>query len=77
MLDSFCDFLMTQGKAENTVKSYRQAVGDYMKWYEATFGAPMEQLYRANVLDYISYLRMVRKLATSSTGTAFTAAAMS
>lgn len=66
MLDSFCDFLMTQGKAENTVKSYRQAVGDYMKWYEATFGAPMEQLYRANVLDYISYLRTVRKLANRS-----------
>ena len=46
MLEQFCAFLVDQGKAENTLSSYRQAVGDYMKWYEATFGEPMEQLYR-------------------------------
>lgn len=39
MLDSFCDFLVTQGKAENTVKSYRQAASDYMRWYEAPLGS--------------------------------------
>lgn len=66
MLDRFCEYLAAQGKAENTVKSYRQAVGDYIKWYEATFGEQVQQLYRANVLDYISHLRTVRKLTNRS-----------
>lgn len=66
MLDRFCEYLAAQGKAENTVKSYRQAVGDYIKWYEATFGEQVQQLYRANVLDYISHLRAVRKLTNRS-----------
>ena len=35
MLEQFCAFLVDQGKAENTLSSYRQAVGDYMKWYDA------------------------------------------
>lgn len=66
MLNEFCDYLAEQGRAENTVKSYRQAVGDYIKWYRVTFGEEVQQLYRANVLDYISYLRTVRKLSNRS-----------
>lgn len=66
MLDTFCEFLTEQGKAENTVKAYRQAVAGYMEWYAATFGEQVRQLYRANVLDYISYLRTVKKLANNS-----------
>ena len=66
MLEQFCSFLQEQGKSENTVKSYRLSVDGYMKWYEATFGEPVQQLYRANVLDYISYLRTVKKLANRS-----------
>lgn len=66
MLDAYCDYLTEQGKAENTVKAYRQAVGEYMKWCEMTFGEQVQQLYRTNVLDYISYLRTVRKLANRS-----------
>ena len=66
MLEQFCSFLQEQGKSENTVKSYRLAVDGYMKWYGATFGEPVRQLYRANVLDYISYLRTVKRLANRS-----------
>ena len=66
MLDEFCDFLEEQGKAKNTLSSYRQAVKDYLIWYEATFGEPMQQLYRANALDYISYLRTVKQLSNRS-----------
>lgn len=66
MLEQFCSFLQGQGKSENTVKSYRLAVDGYMKWYRATFGDPVRQLYRANVLDYISYLRTVKRLANQA-----------
>lgn len=62
MLDGFCNYLTEQGKSENTVKAYRQAAGEYLRWYEAAFGEPTRHLYRANVLDYISYMRTVRKL---------------
>ena len=62
MLDGFCEYLRQQGKSENTVKSYCQGVKEYMRWHEETFGKRMKMLIRANVLDYISYLRTVKEL---------------
>ena len=62
MLDGFCEYLRQQGKSENTVKSYCQGVKEYMRWHEETFGKRMKMLLRANVLDYISYLRTVKEL---------------
>lgn len=66
MLEAFQTFLVGQGKADNTVKSYCQAVGAYLKWYEETFGQQAGGLYRANVLDYVSYLRTVKELSNKS-----------
>ena len=62
MLDGFCEYLRQQGKSENTVKSYCQGGKEYMRWHEETFGKRMKMLIRANVLDYISYLRTVKGL---------------
>ena len=62
MLDGFCEYLRQQGKSENTVKSYCRGVKEYMRWHEETFGKRMKMLIRANVLDYISYLRTVKEL---------------
>lgn len=62
MLDGFCEYLRQQGKSENTVKAYCQGVKEYMRWHEETFGKRMKMLIRANVLDYISYLRTVKEL---------------
>ena len=62
MLDGFCEYLRQQGKSENTVKAYCQGVKEYMRWHEETFGKRMKMLIRANVLDYISYLRTVKGL---------------
>ena len=62
MLDGFCEYLRQQGKSENTVKSYCRGVKEYMRWHEETFGKRMKMLIRANVLDYISYLRTVKGL---------------
>lgn len=62
MLDGFCEYLRQQGKSENTVKAYCQGVKEYMRWHEETFGKRMKMLLRANVLDYISYLRTVKEL---------------
>ena len=57
MLDEFCEYLRQQGKAENTIKAYRQGMKEYMRWHEESFGKEMKLLLRANVLDYISCAR--------------------
>lgn len=69
MLEGFCDYLAEKGSAKRTVETYGQAVCGYMEWYQASFGEPFQKLYRANVLDYISYLRTVRKLVNRSVNT--------
>lgn len=69
MKQRFCEYLAAKGCAKKTVDTYGQAAGGYMEWYQATFGMPLQRMYRANVLDYISYLRTVRKLANRSVNT--------
>lgn len=69
MLDEFCEYLRQQGKAENTIKAYRQGMKEYMRWHEESFGKEMKLLLRANVLDYISYLRAVKGLSNRSVNT--------
>lgn len=66
MLDGFCEYLRRQGKSENTVKAYCQGMKEYMRWHEETFGKWMKMFLRANVLDYISYLRTVKGLSNRS-----------
>ena len=66
MLDGFCEYLRRQGKSENTVKAYCQGMKEYMRWHEETFGKRMKMFLRANVLDYISYLRTVKGLSNRS-----------
>lgn len=76
MLEEYRAFLVGRGKSENTVKSYCLAVGAYLKWYEETFGLKRAgRLYRANVLDYISYLRTVKELSNRSLNAAVAALA--
>ena len=69
MKERFRDYLAAKGCAERTIETYGQAVEGYMEWYQETFGEPLQRLYRANVLDYISYLRTVRKLVNRSVNT--------
>ena len=66
MLDGFCEYLRRQGKSENTVKAYCQGMKEYLRWHEETFGKRMKMFLRANVLDYISYLRTARRLSNRS-----------
>lgn len=67
MLEEYRAFLVSRGKAENTVKSYCLAAGAYLKWYEESYGLKRAgRLYRTNVLDYISYLRTVKELSNRS-----------
>lgn len=61
LLEEYNIYLSDSGKSENTVKSYTLHINGYMKWYEETYGSVCTKLYRANILDYISYLRNIKK----------------
>ncbi len=60
MLGKFSDYLARKGKLPNTIVTYCRDVSLYLKWCQATFGQPPTRLYRANVLEYISYMRNVK-----------------
>lgn len=60
MLEKFSQYLAQQGEQPNTVSTYCRDVGLYFRWCQTTFGQPPIKLYRANVLEYISYMRNVR-----------------
>ena len=54
MLNEFKQYLLGIGKSENTALNYCDKVKLYFKWCRDSFGSEPQQLYRANVLDYIS-----------------------
>ncbi len=60
MLKSFSLYLHTMGKSPGTVSVYSQNISQYLRWCEETFGERPTQLYRANVLEYISYMRNIK-----------------
>lgn len=61
MITEFHNYLRSIGKTENTAKNYCDKVGLYFKWCRDSFGNEPQQLYRANILDYISYMKTIKK----------------
>lgn len=61
-MDEFRKHLLELHMADNTAKAYMGAVAAYANWYHDSFGeaAPM-RLYRPNIQDYISFLRVLTK----------------
>ena len=61
MLNEFKQYLLGIGKSENTALNYCDKVKLYFKWCRDSFGSEPQQLYRANVLDYISYMKTIKR----------------
>lgn len=61
MLNEFKQYLFGIGKSENTALNYCDKVKLYFKWCLDSFGSEPQQLYRANVLDYISYMKTIKR----------------
>lgn len=61
MLDEFKQYLLGMGKSENTALNYCDKVKLYFKWCLDSFGSEPQQLYRANMLDYISYMKTLKR----------------
>jgi len=58
--NEFADYLRKLGKSENTIKTYCHDIEQFFRWCRGSFDDEPRQLYRANVLDYISYMRNVQ-----------------
>jgi len=61
LVEEFKDYLEQQGKSKNTINSYILHIKGYYNWYSESFGSECSSLYRENILDYISYLRNIKK----------------
>lgn len=61
MLDQFKDYLTKDGKSTNTIECYFRHIHGFSNWHFESFGTSFERLYRVNVLDYISFLRNIKK----------------
>lgn len=59
MLEKFKEYLFELGKSENTTEAYRRDAALFLAWCRDSFGEEPRQLYQANVLEYISYMRSV------------------
>lgn len=61
MIEKYKEYLQQDGKSDNTIKSYLLHINGYKIWYQDTYGEALQCLYRANILDYISYLKNIKK----------------
>ncbi len=59
-IDSFSTYLKANDKSQNTIKGYVLDINQYFKWFEESFGQDCAALYRQNVLDYVSYLKLIK-----------------
>lgn len=57
MLEDFKEYLRSLGRSDNTVTTYCRDVGLFLSWCRDSFGEEPKLLYRANILEYISYMR--------------------
>lgn len=62
ILDDFKIELQEDQKSENTIYNYLLSVNQYIIWFEESYGKSFKKLYRENIVEYISYLKNVKKL---------------
>lgn len=66
-LEGFAAYLREIGDAEQTITTYLQHLKDYDKWYRMSFAEPAPQtMLRPTILDYRSYLNILKKLKAQS-----------
>lgn len=60
MTNEFTDYLKQLGKSQNTIETYARNIHLYYEWCCSSFGEKPSLLYRANILEYISYMRNIK-----------------
>ena len=62
LIGQFQQYLIDDGKSENTVKGYIQNVQSFLQWFNDSKGVKFQKLHSLNVKEYISFLRTVKGL---------------
>ncbi|PEO58437.1 tyrosine-type recombinase/integrase [Bacillus wiedmannii] len=62
IVERFSFYLEQEGKSINTIKGYTLDLKQYMRWFKESYDRDLTNLYRQNVLEYISFLRNIRML---------------
>jgi len=65
-LREFEDYLKHNGLSDHSVVSYSGHLRRYQRWLKETFGAELTILFRANILEFKSYLLNIAKLSDKS-----------
>ncbi|SFP68353.1 tyrosine-type recombinase/integrase [Salibacterium halotolerans] len=60
-LNEFTSYLQQQAKSNITIKGYRQDIKQYFEWFHNSHGKECKSLYRENVLEYVSFLKNVKR----------------
>lgn len=66
MLNEYELYLSNVSKANNTIAAYMLHIKGYLQWCKESYGDVPTRLYRANILDYVSYLRNIKKFSAST-----------
>ena len=62
-LNEFINKLKEEGKSENTIKSYKAHMQEYLQWFNASYGeTEFKGLYRVNVQEYKNYLKNIKQI---------------
>lgn len=68
-MEDFENYLVQEGKSQNTINSYILNVRQYYNWFKDSFGKERCRLYRQNILEFRSYLHNIKKLTGKSINT--------
>ncbi|QDY27273.1 tyrosine-type recombinase/integrase [Clostridium botulinum] len=61
MLKVFKDYLVKEGKSNNTINTYTRHIQGYINWFKDTTGEEINKLYRSNILEYKSFLQNIKQ----------------
>ena len=62
-LVEFVEKLKSEGRAENTIKSYVTNLDEFFNWFNDSYGeVEFKRLYRQNVLEYKNYLKNIKRI---------------
>ena len=60
-MEEFGIYLRNQNKSAGTIETYLLDLKCFQKWLYDSTGTTLKKLYRENIIDYISYMRNVKK----------------
>lgn len=62
IVERFSFYLEQERKSINTIKGYTLDIKQYIRWFKESYDRDLTNLYRQNVLEYVSFLKNIKML---------------